>query len=485
VKLALVFNPFSYQPHEENLRVVQRYFGTFPPLSLAWVAAIAEKHGHEVRIIDARTLGLSPEETVGLLKDYQPDIVGFTVTIYAYPETLSWIRHVKKEMGCPVIVGGFGVGLYPTEVMASPDIDFGFVGHVHDSLPMFLKEWGGDQRYSMIPGLMYRENGELKQGPLSPPRFDFNVLPIPARHLLPNDLYASFPTQRKNFTVMVTSLGCPFECVFCANSKTPFSARSPRLVLQELEECYHTHHVREVDFFDYDLATNRQNLMEMCRGIVQKGLDISWACRARVTLVDEELLHTMQQAGCYRIYYGIESGVQSILDQIRKGISLDQIRKAVSMTKRAGIDTLGYFMVGNIGETRETVRQSVRFAKSLGLDYVQFSKMTAKPATKIYADYVRDTGHDYWRDYVLGKTEAKALPHPWTALTQEEIDQLTKWAYVSFHSRFGYLVRNVLKIRSWGEFKRKVKAYLEMLITREDSSDEKKPFDIYRDARGR
>lgn len=98
MRLALVFNPFSYVVHEENLRIVQRFFGLFPPLSLAWVASVAEKHGHEVIIIDARTLGLSMQETVKILKDFRPDVVGFTITSYVYQEILSWIRYIKK---CP------------------------------------------------------------------------------------------------------------------------------------------------------------------------------------------------------------------------------------------------------------------------------------------------------------------------------------------------------------------------------------------------
>ena len=123
LKFALIFNPFQYKVHEENLRIVQKYFGLFPPLSLSWVAAIAEKEGHEVIIIDARTLDLSKYETLTRLKEFNPDIMGFMATTYQYRDTLEWIKYLKQHLDIPVVIGGYNLRVYPEESIMPREID--------------------------------------------------------------------------------------------------------------------------------------------------------------------------------------------------------------------------------------------------------------------------------------------------------------------------------------------------------------------------
>jgi radical SAM superfamily enzyme YgiQ (UPF0313 family) len=195
--------------------------------------------------------------------------------------------------------------------------------------------------------------------------------------------------------------------------------------------------------------------------------------------VDDELLGEMAGAGCGRIYYGIEAGDQEMLDRLNKGISLEQIRESIRLTRKHGIQSLGFFLIGSPAETRRTIRKTLKFAKSLKLDYVQFSKTTAKPLTQLWRDLVRDTSYDYWREYILGNTEEKALPRPWTDLSNDEIDELARRAYVKYHSRPSFLLRHTLKVHSWAEFKRKFCAYLEMMFHQEKVSRADPCFQCY------
>lgn len=121
MRLACVFNPFQYKLHEENLRVVQKYFGLFPPLSLAWVCAIAEKAGHDALLIDARTLRLTREDVLDRLKQWKPDILGFMMTTYMFRETLEWVTFLKKHLKLPVIIGGYNLRVYPNESLSVED----------------------------------------------------------------------------------------------------------------------------------------------------------------------------------------------------------------------------------------------------------------------------------------------------------------------------------------------------------------------------
>ena len=474
MKIAFVFNPFKYKLHEENLRIVQKYFGLFPPLSLAWAAAIAEKAGHTASIIDARTLRLSMEETLERLREFEPDILGFMMTTYMFRETLEWISYLKKHLKVPVVIGGYNLRVYPRESLSPPEIDFGVVEQAYYTLPALLSELEGDRRFEDVPGLIYKEGGRIIVTP-HPQTIVFDDFPNPARHLLPNHLYAEFPTERKNFTVMVTSLGCPMHCIFCEAGRTAYNPRSPLTVVNEMEECYDRYGVREIDIFDYEFPMIRERTLAICRELQRRKLDLTWACRSRVDTVNAELLEEMYQAGCRRIYYGLESGSQETLDRINKGITLKQITETIGLTKEIGIRPLGFFLVGVPGETKASVKQTVRFAKKLDLDYIQFSKLTAKPLTGMWREMVKENGYDYWREYILGRTEEKVLPRPWTELSNDEIDRLTRWAYVSYHSRPEFLFRMVLQVRSFDEFKRKFLAFLDMVLKQEGESrlDEK------------
>ncbi len=482
MRIGLVFNPFTYKLHEENLRIVQRYFGLFPPLSLTWVAAIAERAGHTVTIIDARTLQLSKEEVYDRLREFKPDILGFMMTTYMFRETLEWVRFLKERLKVPVMVGGYNLRVYPTESVTPSEIDFGCVNSALYTVPALLRELESGRRFADVPGLVYKEDGKIIV--TDSVEEDFEDYPFPARHLLPNELYAEFPTERKNFTVMVTSKGCPRGCLFCEAGRTSYNPRSPETVVAEMEECYHKYGVREIDVFDYEFIIDRKRATRIMDLMIEKRLDLTWACRARIDSATPELLEKMKKAGCARIYFGIESGDEDVLKTYNKGITVSQIRKTIGVCKDLGIKALGFFLVGGPGETRESVKRLVKFAKTLNLEYVQFSKVTAKPLTPLWRDLVRQSGCDYWREYILGNAEEQALPRPWTKLSNDEIDELARWAYVKYHSRPSFLLRSVLNVRSFDEFRRKFYAFMEMVFRQEKTSKAAPDFVAFNENRG-
>ncbi|MFH1380193.1 MAG: radical SAM protein [bacterium] len=481
MRLALVFNPFSYKIHEENLYIVQRYFGMFPPLSLAWVAAIAEKAGHEVIIVDARTLRLTKDQTLQKLQEFKPDVLGFMMTTYMFPETLEWTAYLKKRLkpNPYVLIGGYNLRVYPKESLMHTEIDFGCVEHALYTVPALLQELRiGTKNFDAVPGLIFKKDGEIIITPHTQ-KIDFNLFPNPARHLLPNDLYAEFVTQRKNFTVMVTSLGCPRNCLFCEAGGTPYVPRSPETVANEIEECFEKYNIREIDIFDYDFTAVRSRVLKICSLIRQRNIDITWACRSRIDTVDTELLHAMRSAGCERIYFGIEAGSNDMLDKVNKGITLEKIKENIALCRKSGIKTLGFFLIGAPGETKETVKKTVDFAVKLKLDYVQFSKCLAKPLTPLWKEMVEKQGKDYWKEWILGAETDHALPRPWTNLTNDEIDTLAKNAYVRFHSRPVFLIKSTLDCRSFSEFFRKLCAYIQMILSQSRISKKIKNYTAY------
>jgi anaerobic magnesium-protoporphyrin IX monomethyl ester cyclase len=483
MRFALVFYPFKYKVHEENLKIVQKYFGVFPPLNEMWVAGIAERAGHQCIIVDARTLCLSKEETVEILKKFRPDIVGFRVTTYMFPDMLDWANHIKRELNVPIVIGGYNLRIYPKESLMHDAIDFGCVNSALYTVPKLLEVLErGKTNFDGVPGLVFKKNGEIIITPDADPPERFTDYPMPSRHLVPNELFAEFPTTRYNFTIMVTSKGCPMRCTFCEAGRTPYDPRTPDQVVDEIEDAYVNHNIREIDIFDYEFPMVRKRTEGICNEIIRRKLDIIWACRSRVDTVDRELLALMRKAGCHRMYFGIESVHQNILDDMQKGITSEQVAQTIKWCKELDIMALGFFLIGSPGETEKMIYQTVNFAKALDLDYVQFSKLLAKPGTSMWKQMVKDTGYDYWQQWVLGKETDRPLPRPWTGLSNEDIDRIARHCYLRYSMRPAYLLRQTLKCASIFELKRKAKALFDMFFHQEKFSKYDHNFGIYNGA---
>lgn len=464
MRIALIFPPFHHRKFSENLKVVDEEFILPPPIILAYVAAILEGAGHKVILIDVNVLKLSKEETLRQVLDFKPDMLGFRMDTYNFHETLEWIKYLKERTKLLVITGGINITNYPLESLSHPEIDYGIIGEAIESLPKFLQVLENKKDFSTVEGLVWRKNGEIKINPPKSNLVDFDTYPFPARHLLPNEKYHSFVSQRKNFTVMLTSTGCPFKCKFCIIARLPYRERSAENVLAEIEQCYYDYHIREIDIFDATFFINKKRSLEICEGIGRRGIKIEWTCRSRVNLLDEEMLSEASRAGCREINLGIESAVPEILQGINKQITVEQVKNAVKLCNKYGIRVLGFFMFGNPGETEESLKKTIDFMRELNIDYAQICRTVAKPNTELDDLLIKETGRDYWREFVLGKVGEERLPTPWTELNQREIEKYLKLAYYRFFFRPKYIWRRIVQLKSFSEFWRYVRVALRMIF---------------------
>jgi radical SAM superfamily enzyme YgiQ (UPF0313 family) len=471
-RISFVYPPYGPVKNEPGLRAVKENYGVFPPLSLTYAAAVADREGVEVQIVDANALGLSLDETIREVKSFNPDMLGFTVTTYLFHEVLAWVSALREAVGVPTLLGGVHMGIYPTETFSHSCIDFGCIGEAEVVVPPFLKTYGRREDLSSVKGLIWRDGDRVVVNELAPVLEDINLAPVPIRHLLPNDLYYSFISQLRNFAPMITSRGCPFNCIFCEQGGQKFRPRDTKLVVDEIEECIERYGVREIDFFDSNFTLDKQRVIDICEEILRRGVHINWSVRSRIDMVNEEMLSAMSRAGCKRIYYGIESGDEEILKTMRKQITLPLVRDVIAKTKAVKINTFGFFMIGCPGDTFETIQNTYRFAIDLKLDYAQFSKVTPMPATELYRRLVERDKRDYWREIILDANKEKYLPRPGTELTEEEIQQLCRRAYLAFYFRPLFILKRLLSIKSWHEFKRAAFAAWSMLIQRDPGSPE-------------
>jgi len=462
MKIALIFCPFKHKKFEEDLKVVSNEFGVYPPLGLAYTSAILEEAGHEVLLIDANALKLTKQETLKKIRKFNPGILGFMLTTYMFHDTLKWIQFMKKETDLPTIVGNINVDLYPKETLSYKEIDYGLRGPAQKVLPEFISRLEKGKSIDDIKGLVYKKNGKVIINEPDVWVEDFETLPHPARHLLPNDKYYQYISKRKNFTLVITTKGCPYKCKFCYVNKIPYTERSIKDVMVEVEECCDKYKVREIDFFEPDFTCNRKRIIEICDELIKRKLDLEWSCRSRVDEVDNFLLKKMQKAGCRRIYYGIESGDQNILNRNAKGIKLEQIRKAIHLTRQNKIKSLGFLMVGQMGDTMETVKKTSKLIKEIPLDYIQVGRTIPKPGGEFHELAKKATGKDPWKEYILTGVE-KRMPTPWTEMTEEEKLNAAKKMYKEFYFRPSYIMKTLLEIRSFDEFMRYFRGGLDFL----------------------
>lgn len=464
IKIALVHSPYFHQKFMENLDFVSDNFGCLPPLGLMYVSSILKNNGHEVCLIDCKAENLSKEKTVDILREFKPDLVGLMLTIFMGGETLKWAKYIKEKLNVPIIVGNYAMIHYAEAVIHNNFIDYGIVGSAREALPKLLDALENNKKIENIEGLAFRnDKGEIVVNYPSEITEDLDKLPYPDREIVDNSLYYSMASKKNPFTILITSYGCPFLCDFCDMGKFGYRERSVKSVVDEIEECVNKFGIKEIDIFDRDFLINKERSKKICLEILNRGIDVSWSCRARVDQVDENLLKTMKRAGCRLIMYGVESGNQKMLDRENKGITIQQIKEAINLTKQVGMEVLGFLIIGHPGETEETIEQTIKFSKELPLDYIQFFKMTGKPGAKLYKEVVKHMGYDYFEEFLKGNVEEMDLPRPWTNLTNKEIEEWVMKAYVSFYLRPTYIFQRLLKIGSFGEFLKYAKIGLKVV----------------------
>lgn len=450
----LIYTPSFPERNWPVFRAQEKNGGLIAPLSLLYVAAVVEESGHEVALIDVAADKLTINQVVEKIKAYSPDLLGFTMTTYMFHQTLSWIKEIKKRTHVPILIGGQHLGIYPKETMTHKEIDYAIMGEAEINLPNFLEALKKKKTLRNISGLAFRQKGKVIFNSHQNKFMDIDKIPFPARQLLDMSKYHTFLSRRKNFTPLITSRGCPFHCIFCDLKKDNWRMRSPQGVVDEIEECYRKFSVREIYFYDSSFTANKKRVLEICREIRNRKLDISWSVQTRVDCIDRETLRELSKSGCNRLMYGIESGDPKILKNLRKGISIDRIKKIVRWTKKYGMEATGFFIIGSPGETRKTAERTINFACQLPLDWAQFNVMTPFPATELYQMMMEDTGEDYWREFVLDPANEKPLPLVRTKMTLEEAQKLARRAYLEFYFRPGKIFYYLWKMRSFSDLYR-------------------------------
>jgi len=405
MKILFLIPPITYHPSKGVLAEPLQTGASYPNLGIRHIAAFVEScTTHETELIDAPSYGMSYKTLEHVLASIQVDIVAITVLTHTLFDAIKSVRLLKQiHPRCIIILGGYHLSLYYKETSRIPGVDFVLSGEADLSFMHLIEALSRSAFYSQlgkIPGLAWHHSSNVNINPLPPKKPDLSQLPLPIGLRMEQTAFAGFyPTLAKKAFIQ-TSRGCPFKCSFCSINGSHLRYRSVEIVLREIE-FWLKQGISEIFFVDDTFTVSRGRVSALCQEIIRRNLKIQFRANSRVDLVDKMLLSTLREAGCKRLYYGVESGVQRTLDILHKEITLKKIENVFRMTQIAGIETCAYLMIGLPDETIDEIYKTISFAESLQADQIRLNIFDIYPGTEIYNSLLSDgvIDHDYWQSF--------------------------------------------------------------------------------------
>lgn len=398
------------------------------PLGLGYIAAVLLRAGHAVEVMDINGYRWDKKKVEELIKNAKFDVAGIggLVTIYKY---VKWLVKIirKYHPNTKIIVGGSVGASIPRVMLENNQVDIVCMGEGEETVAELFKVLENNGELSGVKGICYKDKtGEIRTTPKRPPIKDLDTLPLPAWDLFPMDIYLKNPVGAPNknkwadgeaendvplsMNIFATR-GCPYQCIYCYHDfmGDGHRHRSAKNIVNEIETLLNRYNVQYFHFIDDELVASRDFVFDFCnkmnelRKKVNK--DLTWGCAGRVNLMTEEMIIAMKEAGCVFIGYGIESGSQTMLDLIKKRVTVEQAKKAIRLTGKH----LGWvdfsLMIGYPGETHETIKETIDFCKELNISPEVIFFITPYPGTELYRMSLETGKIVNEEEYLLGLGE--------------------------------------------------------------------------------
>ncbi len=417
------------------------------PLGIAYIAAVLEKNGYNVKIVD---LNLNPDEVIP-----DADIYGITVTTPLIYEAFNLSRYLKKNNNF-IVLGGPHPTCLPDESLKEENINFVIRGEgEYPFLKLVKTIESGDEKFDEIKGLSYKKNKEIIHNEQNEFIENLDELPFPSYHLFKNIKAYSHPQPligwRKPVVNIITSRGCPYNCSFCYKGtfSRKWRARSAENIADEWEYLIKEFKIKELAIQDDCFNLDIKRCIKLADIIIEKNLKLPWSLPngMRADFINEDLVLKLKESGLYRTAIGVESGDQEVLNDIGKNIKLTDIESAMRILKKFKIQTITFFVMGNFLDTEKTLQESINFAKKINPTFAQFSMATPFPGTRLY-NKVKELNTikiKNWEDYSqFNQSGYFDYPH----LKGEVIAKYVNKAYREFYFRPTFIF-NILRIKDF------------------------------------
>jgi anaerobic magnesium-protoporphyrin IX monomethyl ester cyclase len=415
------------------------------PIGIAYLAAVLQKGGHDVTVIDCPALELDHEKLRAKIAAFEPSVVGITSLTPIIKSTLL-AAHITKE-ACPnaiVVLGGPHATFMDEQIVSeNSEVDVVARGEgentlleLADLMPEFNLE-----KLDAVAGITFRKNGQPIRTPDRQFIQNLDELPRPAYEHFALNKYRLFG---KMVLPIMTRRGCSNRCSYCVSSRmngTKCRTRSPKNVIDELEWLRDTHGADAFSFYDDAFTIDKERAIEICEGIKKRHIELPWDCQTRVDQISKEVLVKMREAKCRLISFGVESGNQKILNAMKKGTTVEQNEKAIKLAKEVGLTVSMSIILGYPGETTESIKQTMNFIRKTEPDYVYLCLATPYPGTEL-RDLVKELGWKMSMDWGNYDMQTPIFENP--LLPNEKLMEARKKFYNEFFSPV-YVLRQSLK----------------------------------------
>ena len=445
----LLINPPLYKNSEAiaSAYMMNNNAFNYPPLGLLSLAANLPTK-YETKIIDAPTLKYSPNDCIKKIRQFEPFLVGLTVftdNLYSCSEISKKIKQYNKKI--IVVFGGPHVTIYPEKTLLLGTIDYALSGFCENTFSQLVQalELTAENLQKELPSIpgLWRKNKNnviIKPEIEKDTAWNINNIKSPNRKLLDITKYFT-AANKKTIATMVTSVGCPFRCVFCDVLEKRILTKNISVMISEIKEILNLG-IQQINFFDDCFNLQRTRVIEFCHEILNNKLNFEWSFRGRLEPCDEELSKLLYKAGCRRAQIGIEATDQKTIDIIRKDIDITKIPKILDIYKRNNIQTMGYFIIGFPHQTYEDCVNSCKQMIKMRFDYINLFVLVPYPNTEIYKELLKKgfLQKDYWEEHIKNPKPNFRLPkwHPF--VTKKELIKLAH----RYHKRFYFSPRFIL-----------------------------------------
>jgi anaerobic magnesium-protoporphyrin IX monomethyl ester cyclase len=373
----------------------------FPPMGLAYIAAYLCSRDIEAEVLDAASFKWKRLEEA--LLNWRPYIVGLPCWTMERGQTFKAAGLVRKILPkARIIIGGHHASAFPAHMFEQAHADAVVIGEGELTAYDLVRAFLDGTNISDIPGIAYHDGNAVVINQGRPLIEDLDTLPFPCHDRFDLDNYLGLPEVAGKAASMMTSRGCPHKCIYCSGSKfwhRKWRPRSADNVLAEMAWLYNDLGVRNFMFFDDNFTVNKKRAIDICQGIIERGMRIHFVAESHVSHINPELLEWMKKAGCYRIDFGVESGSPKILKTINKKQTAAQIESVFAMVHAAGIKPRAYLMIGNPGEDETTIRETAALMKKIKpYDTQGAHPLVIMPNTHIYEMAKQDgiISDDFW-----------------------------------------------------------------------------------------
>jgi len=426
----------------------------YPPLSLMYLAAYLKKYSHHyVEILDAQILRMNYEELKEEIKAKLPDVVGITTTVQTLPSVLETAKIVKEiNNSIHVSLEGPYTYIFPEETINFSYIDSLILGEGEVTFSELVNSLEQNpQNLSQIKGIIYKDKEKkIVRTPQQEIIFNLDSLPYPVREMIPYKKYA--------FTTILSSRGCPYECLHCHRPPLSenFRSRSSSNVVDEIEECIKLG-IQEFIFVDAVFTLNRKRVFDICDEIIRRDLKIKFRIKTRVNNIDYSLVLKLKEAGCHWIHYEVTSGTQKMLDFLKTEITLKEIHSVIKVTNDVRMTNSIDVLFGFPDETKEDILKTIRFVNKINPDFAYFSISIPYPGSKLYKIWLSRYKRDYWQEYALDPKAEFTIPN------SNELPELLKFAYKKFYFSPRFFIKQLLGAPSFDVLKKRLMISLKVL----------------------